>query len=609
MATIQIRKKSNKVWLHIPSDIQEFIISKFYTSIDGLEFQVVEQGQSRRNKYLLGNITVFDDTSGGTAETFSTIEALMLRLEALKYPAFFNEGESLIDAFTDLTDTPSSYTGQADKVVKVKPDETGLEFGDPSGFNLQINEEGETPISNVNRVEFANATVEDLGSGAVKVTPLGGGDTPSRALFEVLTEPSNVTGNFRDRPVNFILFDENDEFHLNNGNEVSLGYILTCQDVEGNGTILVYPEEEIINSDFDPTAEYKILNNSNFTVTIADADELTPILIGGSVTIPQNSIAIIKFLNELGQASVTFQTYELGGGGGAVDSVNGQTGVVVLDAEDVGAISLLGTTVGNPVTNDIEFSSDGVSLKQTVGDIEKEIRFSDDNAIYFRVTNTDTSEENLFTISENSLTISKIIDGGIDFSAIDPTNKFIYAQRQYVDDYVDDNIGTATQTALNTKTLPLICDEVDAVLTGVAVDTQVKGYLIPAGTLTGYNRLVLQSMITKDNGTGTSQAFWKINTTNNYATATQIARTQLGSTIRISPLDRRFKNTGSNLVGYDSSAALSNDSGTSTVAISTTAFNDAVDNYIFIGINPNNASETHTVIMVEINARRKKTTI
>jgi hypothetical protein len=104
MATIQIRKKSNKVWIHVPSDIQEFIISKFYASIDGLEFQVVEQGQSRRNKYLLGNITVHDDTSSGTAETFSTIEELMLRLEALKYPAFFNEGESLIEAFTDLTD-------------------------------------------------------------------------------------------------------------------------------------------------------------------------------------------------------------------------------------------------------------------------------------------------------------------------------------------------------------------------------------------------------------------------------------------------------------------------------------------------------------------------
>ena len=174
---------------------------------------------------------------------------------------------------------------------------------------------------------------------------------------------------------------------------------------------------------------------------------------------------------------------------------------------------------------------------------------------------------------------------------------------------IEDFISDSAQTALNTKTLPLICDEVDAVLTGVAVDTQVKGYLIPAGTLTGYNRLVLQSVITKDNGVSTSQAFWKINTTNNYATATQIARSQLGSTIRISPLDRRFKNTGSNLVGYDTVAGLSNDSATSTVAISTTAFNDAVDNYIFIGVNPSNIAETHTVIMVEINARRKKTTI
>ena len=44
------------------------------------------------------------------------------------------------------------------------------------------------------------------------------------------------------------------------------------------------------------------------------------------------------------------------GGGGAVDSVNGQTGVVVLDAGDVGAIPLSGTTAGNPVTGNIEIT-------------------------------------------------------------------------------------------------------------------------------------------------------------------------------------------------------------------------------------------------------------
>jgi hypothetical protein len=35
-----------------------------------------------------------------------------------------------VQDFTDLGDVPSAYTGQANKIVKVKNDETGLEFGD-----------------------------------------------------------------------------------------------------------------------------------------------------------------------------------------------------------------------------------------------------------------------------------------------------------------------------------------------------------------------------------------------------------------------------------------------------------------------------------------------
>ena len=182
MATLQIQKKSNKVWLHLASDQQDFIISKFYFNADGVEFQIVEQGQSKRNKYSLGDISVFD--IGGSAEVFSTMTALALRLEALKYPAFYRDGESILDSFLDLTDTPSSYVGQAGKVVKVKSGEDGLEFGNPSGFNLTVYETGETPIENIDEIEFDGATVTDDGGGKVTVTITGGGGIPT--LQEVL---------------------------------------------------------------------------------------------------------------------------------------------------------------------------------------------------------------------------------------------------------------------------------------------------------------------------------------------------------------------------------------------------------------------------------------
>jgi len=41
-------------------------------------------------------------------------------------------GEAGVGAFLDLSDTPSSYSGQGGKVVKVKSAEDGLEFADPS---------------------------------------------------------------------------------------------------------------------------------------------------------------------------------------------------------------------------------------------------------------------------------------------------------------------------------------------------------------------------------------------------------------------------------------------------------------------------------------------
>lgn len=39
-----------------------------------------------------------------------------------------NVGESGVQEFIELSDAPSSYTGQAGKIVGVKSDETGLEF-------------------------------------------------------------------------------------------------------------------------------------------------------------------------------------------------------------------------------------------------------------------------------------------------------------------------------------------------------------------------------------------------------------------------------------------------------------------------------------------------
>jgi hypothetical protein len=93
MATLKIRKKSLKTWLHVPSDADNFILSKFYCKTDAGTFKIVEESGSNRREYSYTDITVYDDTDMGTPETFASAQALMLRLEALKYTGFNRDGD------------------------------------------------------------------------------------------------------------------------------------------------------------------------------------------------------------------------------------------------------------------------------------------------------------------------------------------------------------------------------------------------------------------------------------------------------------------------------------------------------------------------------------
>ena len=71
-----------------PSDEKEYAVSKMYCKITDDLFSVVEQGGRQRGKYNYSDITVYDDTQGGTPETFASAQALMLRLEQLQYIGF-----------------------------------------------------------------------------------------------------------------------------------------------------------------------------------------------------------------------------------------------------------------------------------------------------------------------------------------------------------------------------------------------------------------------------------------------------------------------------------------------------------------------------------------
>lgn len=91
MATLEIRKETSKVWRHIPSNDDPYIVSKLYIKSEGDNIRVVELGGSQRGIYNFADVSVYD--IGGVAETFTSASELMQRLEALGYIGFFYEGE------------------------------------------------------------------------------------------------------------------------------------------------------------------------------------------------------------------------------------------------------------------------------------------------------------------------------------------------------------------------------------------------------------------------------------------------------------------------------------------------------------------------------------
>jgi len=159
MATLSITKYSNKVWKFIASDVPaDFSFSKLQVDTDGDSFVIVSQGGATTNSYQLADITVYA-SEGGTPETgWLSMEALLLRLEELNFPAW-NESGAVLD------------------------------------FNLRVQEDGGTVISNVNKLIFDGATVVNNGDDSVTITITGGGGGVTE--FIELTDvdaPSGYTG-------------------------------------------------------------------------------------------------------------------------------------------------------------------------------------------------------------------------------------------------------------------------------------------------------------------------------------------------------------------------------------------------------------------------------
>ena len=228
-------------------------------------------------------------------------------------------------------------------------------------------------------------------------------------------------------------------------------------------------------------------------------------------------------------------------------------------------------------------------------------------------TSTIQTKRPLKTVNGNSLEgVGNItITAGIS-DAPNDSNAYVRSGLAWVVGYTKSAIDTIISninTALNQKTLPLISDGSVTAVTGVNVLTPMYSFQIPANLLNDYNRLVAQIQITKSSGSGSSAISYWINDTNTLSGATQIAISSITSTIQFASLERKFKINGTELSGYPFSASAATDSQNSSATRGTTAYDTTTSKWFIIAVNPASVGESHFLESVEVNARRRKTSI
>lgn len=92
----------------------------------GLEFSAGITGAAELTNYVPTNITLGEELPGAIVRLVTGTQVITWAniYDARQYMGILANPET----FLGLADTPDSYSGQANKVVTVKPDETGLEF-------------------------------------------------------------------------------------------------------------------------------------------------------------------------------------------------------------------------------------------------------------------------------------------------------------------------------------------------------------------------------------------------------------------------------------------------------------------------------------------------
>jgi hypothetical protein len=316
--------------------------------------------------------------------------------------------------------------------------------GGGANFNLDVSELGDAPINNVNSIVFEGAVVTDLGSRAVKVEISGGGLSLIRQEFTFTS--SQI----------FTLLDDYSQVY--------------SVEVQGQGAL--------------STSQYSLLPPNQVEILdTLDASDYVVIIYSA------NTGGVIPYYT---QAQVDALLAALPSG--AVASVNGQTGVVVLDADDISDASTTNKFATASEKTKIGF----ISVTQVVDLDQIESDTITNNAKVSNATHTgDVTGSTTLTIANDAVTNAKMANmatktykGRTSGTTGDPEDVSVATLKTdlvlvkgdvglgSVDNTadLDKPISTATQTALNLKQ--------DTLVSGTNIKTINGNSILGSGNLT-----------------------------------------------------------------------------------------------------------------------------
>jgi hypothetical protein len=436
------------------------------------------------------------------------------------------------------------------------------------------------PLDVLEIVDVSDTTDSPEGtSKKVKVSELGGGGGGSQDLQSVLDEGKIAT------------------FTSADGSEI---YLSMGEDVEGDvaSFFLQMSKTDSFSNEYYLTESKNIASwgvNQSFYNLITETGKYSSISVGlGDVSLSKNNqnnpfsvVQNFKFddiLSSSGNLNITYKpnpktvsgTYYLA----TTDDITGGATNLGYTASPTNGIvtSDTGTDATIPLAT-------GTNAGLSLNDLTSALKTAYDNAVTW-VTNAGANIRSTVLTGLSTATATTIL--------------------------ATDSILTAfgkLQGNLNTRTLPLISDGSVTSITGVNVPTIMYSFQIPENLLNDYNRLVSQIQVTKASGSGSSSISYHINNTNSLSGAVQIAISLLTSTIQFASLERKFKVTGTELSGYPFAASAATDSQNSGASRSTTPYNTTNAIWFIVAVNPASVGESHFLESVEINARRRKTSL